>query len=251
MTQEPINNLPEKLRYTKYYEHDGALRAYSNRMLWFGVFASMIAFVLALLFFYIRVQPPTVIRVAADGEATVVSGSTQAAHGLLSAVQALASSRAAVDPPAPIEGRAVIRKFLESYLTYTPATVDKNWADALNMMTGNLRTLTLTEMRDDDIVSKVQDDSITSAFRLRSIEPVKGQPWTYVAFGVKEVHRVHRNVESTDRLVTQYNIRLLQTDRSERVPNGLLVAEYGEHQMVGERDNGLSQASVLIGDGNK
>jgi hypothetical protein len=27
-----------------------------------------------------------------------------------------------------------------------------------------------------------------------------------------------------------------------------MVAEYGEHQMVGQRENGLSQASVLIGD---
>ena len=35
------------------------------------------------------------------------------------------------------------------------------------------------------------------------------------------------------------------------MPSGLLVAEYGEHQMVGERDNGLSQASVLIGDERK
>ena len=251
MTKQQISTVPEKAHYTKYYEHDGALRAYSNRMLWFGIFASMIAFVLAMLFFYVRVQPPTVIRIAANGEAAVVGGPTQTENNPLSVVAALASSKPSGAPPSDIEGRAVVRKFLENYLTYTPATMEKNWADALNMMTSNLRTLTLSQMRDDDIVSKVQDDSITSAFRLRSIEPVKGQPWTYVAFGIKEVHRVHKSVESTDRLVTQYNIRLLQTDRSERVPNGLLVAEYGEHQMVGERDNGLSQASVLIGDGNK
>ena len=149
---------------------------------------------------------------------------------------------------ADIEGRAVTRKFLETYLSYTPTTVESNWADALNMMTGNLRAFTLNQFRDDDIVSKVHDDTITSAFRLRSIEPVKGQPWTYVAFGIKEVHRIHRNIESTDRLVTQYNVRLLQTDRSERVPNGLLVAEYGEQQMVGEKDNGLEQSSAFADD---
>jgi hypothetical protein len=251
MTRQQTSTVPEKVHYTKYYEHDGALRAYSNRMLWFGIFASVIAFVLAMLFFYVRVQPPTVIRIAANGEAAVVGGPTRTESNPFSVVTALASLKPAGAPPSGIEGRAVVRRFLEDYLTYTPATVEKNWADALNMMTGNLRTLTLSQMRDDDIVSKVQDDSITSAFRLRSIEPVKGQPWTYVAFGIKEVHRIHKSVESTDRLVTQYNIRLLQTDRSERVPNGLLVAEYGEHQMVGERDNGLSQASVLLGDGNK
>jgi hypothetical protein len=116
------------------------------------------------------------------------------------------------------------------------------------MMTANLRALTLNQLRDEDIVSKVEEGDVTSTFRLRSIEPVRGQPWTYVAFGVKEVHRIHNKVEPTDRLVTQYNVRLMQTDRSERVPSGLLVAEYGEHQMVGERENGLSQASLLIGE---
>ena len=142
----------------------------------------------------------------------------------------------------------MVRRFLENYLTYTPSTVETRWADALNMMTANLRALTLNQLRDEDIVSKVEGDDITSTFRLRSIEAVKGQPWTYVAFGVKEVHRIHNNAESTDRLVTQYNVRLIQTDRSERVPSALLVAEYGEHQMVGERENGLSQASLLIGE---
>ena len=163
-------------------------------------------------------------------------------------ITSLGASKASGEPPADIEGRAVVRKFLENYLTYTPSTVETKWAGALNMMTGNLRTLTMGQLRDDDIVSKVQDDEITSTFRLRAIEAVKGQPWTYTAFGVKEVHKVHNKAESTDRLVTQYNIRLIQTDRSEHVPSGLMVAEYGEQQMVGQRDNGLSQASALIGD---
>jgi hypothetical protein len=238
---------PEKVAYTKYYEHDGALRAYSNRMLWFGIAASGISFVLALLFFWQRVQPPTVIRIAANGEATVVGGSTKLATPI-GFISALAAGKPSSEQPADIEGRAVVRKFLENYLTYTPSTVETKWASAINMMTGNLRTLTMGQLRDNDIVSKVQDDDITSTFRLRSIEPVKGQPWTYTAFGVKELHKVHNKVESTDRLVTQYDVRLVQTDRSERVPSGLLVAEYAEHQMVGQRDNGLSQASALIGD---
>src|SRR6516164_5041655 len=64
--------LPESLRYTKYYEHDGQLRAYANRsMLMAGLFG-VIAFISLLFAIYVRLQPPTVIRVAADGEATVV-----------------------------------------------------------------------------------------------------------------------------------------------------------------------------------
>jgi hypothetical protein len=251
MNNHTAKKPPEKIAYTKYYEHDGWLRAYSNRMLWFGIFASLIAFVLAVLFFYVRVQPPTVIRIAANGEAVVVEGAARMPASGITSIRELVTPKSAGAAPADIEGRAIVRKFLETYLTYTPGTVDRNWADALNMMTMNLRLLTLKQLRDEDIVSKVEDYDITSTFQLRSIESVKGQPWTYVAFGVKEVHRVHRNEESTDRLVTQYNIRLIQTDRSERVPSGLLVAEYGEHQMVGERDAGLSQASMLIGDVKK
>ena len=251
MKPKQAGTLPEKAGYTKYFEHDGALRAYANRMMWFGISAVLISFVLALLLFYVRVQPPTVIRIAADGQATVVSGATTTPRTPLGFMAALAASSAPGEQPADIEGRAVVRRFLENYLTYTPGTMEKNWADALNMMTHNLRTLTLNQLRDQDVVSRVHDDEITSAFKLRSLEPVKGQPWTYVAFGVKEVHRVHNKAETTDRLVAQYNVRLLQTERSERVPSGLLVAEYGEHQMVGEKDDGLKQSSVLMNDVKK
>ncbi len=251
MRDETVKRPPEKTGYTKYYEQDGALRAYSNRMLWFGIFASLIAFVLSLLLFYVRIQPPTVIRIAADGEATVVDGAARPPVSGIASIRALLAAKSLGEAPVDIEGRAVVRKFLETYLTYTPGTVDRNWADALNMMTTNLRTLTLKQLRDEDLVSKVEEDGITSTFGLRSIESVKGQPWTYVAFGVREVHRVHHNEESTDRLVSQFNIRLIQRDRSERVPSGLLVAEYGEHQMVGERDGAISQAGMLIGDSKK
>ena len=251
MKQEHGSALPEKTAYTKYFEHDGALRAYANRMMWFGISAVSISLVLAVSLLYMRVQPPTVIRIAANGEASVVSGATTTPRTALGLLTALAAPSPAGEQPADIEGRAVVRRFLENYLTYTPTTVEKNWADALNMMTHNLRTLTLDRLRDQDVVSKVHDDEITSSFKLRSLEPVKGQPWTYVAFGVKEVHRMHNKVESTDRLVEQYNVRLLQTERSERIPSGLLVAEYGEQQMVGEKDNGLDQFSVLMDDAKK
>ena len=162
--------VPEKLRYTKYYEHDGALRAYANRMMWFGISAVMISFVLALLFFWVRVQPPTVIRIAANGDATVVSGVATAPRGALGFMNALAASSAPGEQPTDIEGRAVVRRFLESYLTYTPTTMEQNWATTLNMMTHNLRTVTLNQLRDQDVVSKVQDEQITSTFKIRSLE---------------------------------------------------------------------------------
>ena len=148
--------------------------------------------------------------------------------------------------PTDIEGRAAVRKFLESYLRYTPTSVDKNFADALNMMTQNLRVYCLNQLRDQDLIGKIKDDQITSSFKIRSIERVAGQPWTYQAFGVKEVHRIRNKSESTDKIVGKYYVRLIQERRSERVPSGLLIAEYREEQMVGEKDIGLLQESGLL-----
>ena len=51
--------------------------------------------------------------------------------------------------------------------------------------------------------------------------------------------------EITDRIVGQYNVRLVEEQRSDFNPSGLLVAEYSEKQIVGERDNGLEQRSEL------
>jgi hypothetical protein len=113
------------------------------------------------------------------------------------------------------------------------------------MMTANLRTYSLGKLRDEDTVGKIKEDRIVSQFVIRTIEPVKNAPWTYVAFGVKEVRRVRNKVESTDRIVGRYNVRLVQDRRSESNPSGLLVAEVSEQQMVGERDGDLLQQSQL------
>lgn len=241
----PIQDaLPERAAYTRYYEHDGQLRAYANRaMLMAGLFG-VIALVSLFFAIYVRLQPATVIRVAANGDATVIDG--KAVPGM-SPLHILAAAAQNADvPPTDIEGRAVVRRFLESYLRYTPTSVDKNLADALNMMTQNMRAYSLNQLRDQDVVGKIKDDQITSSFKIRSIEPIAGQAWTYQAFGVKEVHRIRNKNESTDKIVGKYHVRLIQERRSERVPSGLLVAEYREEQMVGEKDSGLLQASGLL-----
>jgi type IV secretory pathway TrbF-like protein len=241
--------LPERLQYTKYYEHDGMLRAYANRamvmaFLFAGIAVASLAFAI-----YVRVQPPTVIRVGQDGVAAAVGAANAAPKAL--DLHPLRTAEAAADDTAPteIEARAVVRNFLEQYLAYTPSTVDQNMARALNMMTANLRAYTLGRLRDQDTVGKIKADRITSQLQIRSIEPVKDAAWTYVVFGVKEVRRLRDRVESTDRIVARYNIRLVQDRRSETNPSGLLVAEFSEQQMVGERDDDLRQQSRIAGDG--
>ncbi len=238
-------DLPQRLQYTKYYEHDGMLRAYANRAMLLAMVFGVIALASLGFAIYVRVQPPTIVRVDAEGHATAVG----APNGGQSATPlAPLTVEAAADPaPTEIEAKALVRRFLEQYLGYTPATVEQNLAAALNMMTTNLRTYSLTKLRDEDTVGKIKEDRIIAQLRIRTIETVKNAPLAYSVFGVKEIHRVRQRVESTDRIVGRYNVRLVQDRRSESNPSGLLVAEFSEQQMVGERDAELLQQSQLLG----
>jgi type IV secretory pathway TrbF-like protein len=237
-------DVPERLQYTKYYEHDGMLRAYANRAMVLAMSFALIATASLGFAIYVRVQPPTVVRVDADGHATAVGPTSEA--GKATPLAVLPVQAAGDAAPTDLEARAVVRRFLENYLAYTPATVDQNLATALNMMTANLRTYSLGKLRDEDTVGKIKEDRITSQLLIRTIEDVKSAPWTFVVFGVKEVRRLRQRVESTDRIVARYNMRLAQDRRSESNPSGLLVAEFSEQQMVGERDGDLLQQSKLL-----
>ena len=233
--------LPEVTRYTKYYEHDGMLRAYANRAMLLAMIFGMLAMGSLGFAIYVRIQPPTVIRVDKDGNALVVGGPR---GGKVATISLSADASVGV-APTDLEGRAVIRQFLRRYLAYTPDSVDRSLSEALNMMTANLRVYSMNKLRDEDTVGKIKNDHMISDFEIRSMEHVKGTPWTYTVFGVKEVHRVKNATEATDQIVGQYNVRLVETARTETNPSGLLVAEYGEQQMVGEREAGLLQKSAL------
>ncbi len=227
--------------HTKYYEYDGMLRAYANRAMVLAFLFGFIALGSLAFAIYVRLQPPTVIRVDKDGNATVL-GAARVGPPKLFSLSAEAASEAA---PTGLEGRAVVRQFLDDYLIYTPDSAGQNFAAALNMMTANLRSYTLAKLRDQDTVGKIQEDHIISDFEIRSIEHVKNTPWTYMVFGVKEVHRLKNGSEVTDRIVGQYNVRLVEGRRSELDPSGLRVAEYSEQEMVGDHNTGLVQHSEL------
>ena len=243
------SELPQKAQLSKYYEMDGALRAYANRMAVLGLTCGALAVASLGLFAYVRLQPPVVIRVDQTGEATVVAGETvRVQNGLLAVVQASGSpGETSGSAPSDVEGRAVVRRFLTSYLTYTPANVERQYADALNMMTLNFRTLTMNKFREDDTLGRIKADSITSSIRIRSIEPVAGVPWVYQVFAAKEIHRLNaQRIEYTEKMVCRYQLRLVYSGRSQINPTGLLVGEFWEQQMVGERDIGLEQKSTLL-----
>ena len=241
--------LPEKQQISKYYEMDGALRAYANRMAALGLTCGMLAVLALGLFAYVRLQPPVVIRVDGAGEATVVGGS--ALHVPRSLVQPFRAQGLTLadraTAPTDVEGRAIVRKFLSAYLTYTPANVERQYADALNLMTVNLRTFTMNKFREDDTLGKVKAEAITSSIKIRSIEPVAGMPWAYQVFAAKEIHRVtSQRIEQTEKMVCRYQIRLVYSGRTQQHPSGLLVGEFWEQQMVGDRDIGLDQKTTLL-----
>src|SRR5215468_9692075 len=235
---------------TKYYEHDGMLRAYANRAMFLAVLFALIAIGSLGFAIYVRLQPPTIIRIDKNGEANVVGARTELdSDSKLAAI--LSAQAATTDPaansaaPTDLEARAVLRRFLQHYLSYTPDSVTRNFAESLNMMTINLRKLTMDKLRDDDTIGKIQQDQVIADFRIRSIEQSKNAPWTYVVFGVKEVHKMKNGSETTERIVGQYNLRLVEERRTELNASGLLIADYSEQQMVGERDNSLLQRSQL------
>src|SRR6266849_2933664 len=163
---------PEKLRYSRYYEHDGALRAYANRAMvlaFLGVPATMLALGFAV---YVRLQPPTVIRVDENGMAFFVG----------QAKPALSVTQGAESEPSEFEKRAFVRLFLERYLNFAASNVSRNWAESLNMMTANLRRTAYAGMQKDNMIGKIQDDQANSEFQLRSLEAGKDDPLTFAAF---------------------------------------------------------------------
>ena len=114
-------NVPEKVGYTRYYEHDGMLRAYANRSMVLAMVFGAIGLSSFAFAVYVRLQPPTVIRVDSEGEAAIVGGTPVPGH-----TRGLSFVASAADAaPTDVEAKAVVRRFLDHYLNYTPATVDR------------------------------------------------------------------------------------------------------------------------------
>src|SRR5436305_14870487 len=228
---------PEKLGYSRYYEHDGALRAYANRAMLLAFLCVPTTFVALAFAVYVRLQPPTVIRVDENGQATVIG-----IHR-----PAVSVTQGAGSEPSDFEKRAFVRQFLERYLNFSPSNVSRNWADSLNMMTANLRRNAFGGMQKENLVGKIQDDQSSSEFQLRSLEAAKDDPLTYTAFGVKEVHHIHDHNESVDKVVSEFHVRLVVEKRSERNPSGLLIGEYWERAIEGEKRDWVLQQAGFTG----
>jgi hypothetical protein len=233
--REEKEGLPEQLKYSRYYEHDGELRAYANRAMVLAFLCVPTTLVALGFAVYVRVQPPIVIRVDANGQANTVSAS----RPMLAVTQVVAAE------PNEFEKHAFVRLFLERYLNFSPSNVSRNWADSLNMMTGNLRRTAFTGLQKENLVGKIQDDQTSSEFQIRSLEAAKDDPLTYTAFGVKQVHRIRDHNETVDKVVSEFHVRLVEDKRSEQNPSGLLVAEYWERAIEGEKRDWVLQQTAF------
>src|SRR5204863_1702339 len=100
----PRTDLPERIQYTKYYEHDGMLRAYANRSMVLAILFAVIAMSSLGFAIYIRVQPPTVVRVDQDGNATAVGATAD--EGKPPAVTVLSAQTAGDPAPSELEAKA-------------------------------------------------------------------------------------------------------------------------------------------------
>lgn len=229
----------ERLHYTKYYEHDGALRAYANRAMVLAGAMTLLAFLSLGFAVYVRMQPPTIIRVSVDGESSVISGPLF--RNQLPAV--LADARQSPQPQS-YEKEAFVRQFLDHYLNYDMHNVGLQWAVALNSMTSNLKSSALRVMQKDNTVGKIEDENTRSVFHLRGIECSKDDPLLYTAYGVREIHRMDGDREIIETTVNQYRLRLADQNRSAENPSGVLVGEYSEKQIDGEKKAALLATDI-------
>ena len=236
-TLEKKNEAPERLRYGRYYEHDGALRAYANRAMLLAFVCAPTALIAVGMAAYVRLEPPTVIKVDAGGV------DPARPRGPLAAAQI--SSSSGNEEAGIFERKAYVRLFLDRYLNFSPGSVGQNWADSLNMMTANLRRSALAGIERDDVVCKIRDQQITSVFQLRSLDPLRQDPFSFTAYGIKELHRLRDQRETSQRIVAEFHIRLIPERRSEENPSGLRVADYGERVIEGEPRESVAQSASL------
>lgn len=229
---------PHPGKEPKFYEMDGALRAYANRSLVIAGGAILTALVAASGFVFVRMQPPTVIKVDGSGEAQVISPYGGVRKGIVPAVLASASTAA----PDEYEKQAFIKRFLVHYLSYDPHTLSANWADAVNMMTSNLRRSALSEMQAKNVVGNLEEKQTMSVLKLTSLDPSKEGAQIYEGYGVRIVHTMVDEHELTTKLVEHYHVRLVSMERSPGNPDGLLIGEYWSNQIDGEKRD-----AVLMG----
>lgn len=207
-----------------YWVVDGVSTAERNRN-WVLMGLSLIIALVAIGFaIYVRIQPPTVIELPPNGEPKVLGVPTKGEP-----------ANASVPGTDLFLNQVYVTRFLEGYLNYTPATVEERWRTSLNMMVRKSRDAAMKAMTADNTLGRVDEEQIQSVFHLREIDPVAGEPLSFLVYGVKDVSHLKDGAETTDHFVNEYRIHLMTDHRSKSNPDGLWIADYSERPIDSER----------------
>jgi hypothetical protein len=218
-------NLGTMSKSPHFYEADGALRAYANRMAMVSAGLALVVVALGISVIMTRVKPPTVIRVAADGTATVISpeGQGTARPDLLDVK--------AAEQPTSLDEQHFVDTFIASYMGYDEHTLGENWAAALSMMTTGLKQDSMQQMQANNTVGMLQANHTRSFITVSSTQLDTADPLTWHIYATRKVSSVVDSRESYQKLAEAYTIRLVEGTRSVEDPSGLMVAEFHTQQI--------------------
>ncbi len=209
-----------------FWEADGALRAYANRVTVVAVCLAVVVVGLGIDVILTRVKPPTIIRISPDGQATVV-GAGQSNPAVPAELQTVRQGEA----PTDMEKENFVVTFVNQYMGYDEHTLSQNWAGAINMMTGNLKQEVLQKMREDNTVGDLQDQHARSVVKISSAQADPADPLTWHVYASRNVSHVTDRREQYQKLAEAYTVRLVEGIRSVNNPSGLMIAEFHTQQI--------------------
>lgn len=240
----------EQSDFRHFYVRDGVMRAYANRFAVLALISGAIALLSLGFAIYVRLQPPTIIRITPEGEADVISG-RPLFHKRIPAVL----TNAATSPePMDYEKQRIVQDFVDDYLNYDFKNVADRWVTALNLTTDTLRNSAYEVIKKENRVGMVKADRVRSTFEIRQLERSKQDDLSYTVYGIRNVYRVDGTREYAEEMVNRYEIRLALLDRSSETPRGLLIADYRETQLEGQQKTpsfALDTGGIAPGDTTK
>lgn len=219
--------MPAFLKTAPYYEKDGALRAYANRVV---VLCGLLIFAvvaLAALLMNSRAKPPLVIRVGASGQAAVVSASgSPTAHS-----KPIPGATASV-APSDLEKKSFVLSFVGLYWGYDEHTLSDHWSRALNMMTGNLEQSIYEKLGSSGVVAKLEKTHASSTITIQHIDADPNNPLLYhvLATQITQATRDGRNFQA-QKIAGSFTVELNESDRTIQDPSGLLIAGFEVQQI--------------------
>lgn len=146
--------------------------------------------------------------------------------------------------PSTAEVRYLAKEFLQRYIAFNSLTVERDLADAWNLMTGELRSQqekTLTDYEHEhheELVSVIKKQGIQTVLdfdqKRTEVAEHNGKAWTVRLRGTARtwpLNRVGEDAAFSERQFESF-VTLVRCARTEKTPNGLLVAKVSNHFYV-------------------